>query len=53
MLSLQGEFLFDKNYAVFAVVLGVTVLVAFLAFRHREIIYRWIEKLNGKTNGDR
>lgn len=53
MLSLQGEFLFDKNYAVFAVVFGVTVLLAFLAYRHRKIIYRWIEKLNGKTNGDR
>ena len=53
MLSLQGEFLFDKNYAVFAVVLAVTVLVAVLAIRYRESIYRWIEKRNGKTDKDR
>ncbi len=53
MLSLQGEFLFDKNYAVFAVVFAVTVLAAVLAVRYRESIYRWIEKRNGKTDEDR
>lgn len=53
MLSLQGEFLFDKNYAVFTVVFAVTVLVAVLAVRYRESIYRWIEKRNGKTDEDR
>jgi uncharacterized membrane protein YdjX (TVP38/TMEM64 family) len=53
MLSLQGEFLFDRNYAVFAVVFAITVLVAVLAIRYRESIYRWIEKRNGKTDEDR
>lgn len=53
MLSLQGEFLFQKNYAVFAVVFGVTLLVAVLSIRYRETIYRWMEKLNRKTPDSR
>ena len=53
MLSLQGEFLFQKNYAVFTIVLGVTVLVAYLSIRYRETIYRWMEKLNRKTDSSR
>jgi uncharacterized membrane protein YdjX (TVP38/TMEM64 family) len=53
ILSLQGEFLFQKNYAVFAVVFGVMVLVAALSIRYRQTIYRWMEKLNRKTPGSR
>ena len=53
MLSLQGAFLFKKNYVVFAVVFAVTVLVAFLTIRYHDAIYRWLEKLNGKTGADR
>jgi uncharacterized membrane protein YdjX (TVP38/TMEM64 family) len=53
MLSLQGEFLFEKNYAVFAAVFGVTLLAAALSIRYRETIYRWMEKLNRKTTGSR
>jgi len=53
MLSIQGEFVFQKNYTVFAVVFGVTILAAWLSIRYRERIYRWMEKLNGKTDGSR
>jgi uncharacterized membrane protein YdjX (TVP38/TMEM64 family) len=53
MLSLQGEFLFQKNYAVFALIFGVTVLAAALSIRYRETIYRWMEKLNRKTPDSR
>lgn len=53
MLSVQGEFIFQKNYVVFTVVFGVTVLAAFLGIRYRETIYRWMEKLNRKTDGGR
>ena len=53
MLSLQGEFLFEKNYAVFGAVFGVTLLAAALSIRYRETIYRWMEKLNRKTTGSR
>lgn len=53
MLSIQGEFVFQKNYTLFAVVFGVTILAAWLSIRYRERIYRWMEKLNGKTDGSR
>jgi uncharacterized membrane protein YdjX (TVP38/TMEM64 family) len=53
MLSLQGEFLFQKNYAVFAIVLGLTALVGYVGVRYRERIYHWIERLNGKTKSSR
>ena len=47
------KFLFEKNYVVFIVVFTVTALLAFAAFRYRDAVYRWIEKLNGKTDGGR
>ena len=53
MLSLQGEFLFEKNYVVFIAVFTVTALLAFVTIRYRDTIYRWIEKLNGKSDGGR
>jgi uncharacterized membrane protein YdjX (TVP38/TMEM64 family) len=53
LLSLQGDFLFKENYVVFAVVFTVTVLVAILTIRYRNDIYRWLEKLNGKTDAGR
>lgn len=53
MLSLQGEFLFQKNYIVLAVVVAVTSLAAFLGIRYREKIYRWMERQNGKNPGSR
>jgi len=53
MLSLQGEFLFQKNYVVFAVVFGVTLLAAVLSIMYRETLYRWMEKLNRKTPDSR
>ena len=49
MLSIQGHFLFEKNYAVFAIVFVVTLLVAYLCIHHRDRIYRLVEKLNGKA----
>jgi uncharacterized membrane protein YdjX (TVP38/TMEM64 family) len=47
LLSLQGEFLFEKNYRVLGIVLAVTVLAAVVSIHCRERIYRWMEKLNG------
>lgn len=46
MLSLQGAFLFEKNYSWLAVMAGASLIIVFLAYRYREGLYRWIEKLN-------
>tara|TARA_B100001971_G_C18205446_1_gene547286 strand:+ start:130 stop:837 length:708 start_codon:yes stop_codon:yes gene_type:complete len=48
MLSLQGAFLYEQMYGLFALILGLCVLVAFFAYRYREPLYRWIERLNNK-----
>jgi hypothetical protein len=44
MLSLQGSMLFERMYGVFALILGLSGLAMFLAYRYRENLYRWIEK---------
>jgi uncharacterized membrane protein YdjX (TVP38/TMEM64 family) len=48
MLSLQGAFLYEQMYGLFALILGLCVLVAFFAYRYREPLYRRIERLNNK-----
>ncbi len=53
ILSLQGEFLFNRNYAVFTIVFGITAVAVLLTIRYRETIYAWLERLNRKTNGNR
>jgi uncharacterized membrane protein YdjX (TVP38/TMEM64 family) len=46
MLSLQGAMLFEKMYGIFAGLLGLCALGMFLAYRYREQLYRWIEKMD-------
>jgi uncharacterized membrane protein YdjX (TVP38/TMEM64 family) len=43
MLSLQGEFLFAKNYGVFAVIVIVGLVAVGLAIRYRRTLYGWME----------
>jgi uncharacterized membrane protein YdjX (TVP38/TMEM64 family) len=46
MLSLQGAMLFERMYGIFAIVLGICGLLILLAYRYRERLYKWIEKMN-------
>jgi uncharacterized membrane protein YdjX (TVP38/TMEM64 family) len=48
MLSLQGASLLEQKYAVFALLLGFCLLVCFFAYRYRDDLYRWIERMNNK-----
>ncbi len=48
MLSLQGSYIFEQRYEWFALILSVCLVLIFLAYRYREGLYNWIEKLNGK-----
>ena len=45
MLSLQGSTVFEKQYGWFAVILGVCLVLISLAYKYREDLYRWLEKL--------
>jgi uncharacterized membrane protein YdjX (TVP38/TMEM64 family) len=46
VLSLQGASLYDQNYFLVVVVAAACLLLVLLAYRWREPLYRWIEKMN-------
>lgn len=45
MLSLQGSYVFEQQYGWFAIILGICLIFVFLAYKYREELYRWLEKL--------
>ena len=47
-LSLQGAFLYEQNYVLLGVMIGVCLILAFLCYGYREKIYLWIERLENK-----
>ena len=48
MLSLQGSYVFEQKYGLFALILGLCLVLSFLAYWHREALYQWLEKFNGE-----
>ena len=46
MLSLQGAALYDRSYGLLAAVAGGCLVLILLAYRYREALYRWVEKMN-------
>jgi uncharacterized membrane protein YdjX (TVP38/TMEM64 family) len=47
-LSLQGAFLYEQNYVLLGVMIGVCLILACLCYGYREKIYLWIERLENK-----
>lgn len=48
MLSLQGAFLYEQNYFVLGIVAGLCTILALIAYRYRDTIYRWLERFNNQ-----
>jgi uncharacterized membrane protein YdjX (TVP38/TMEM64 family) len=48
MLSLQGAAIYEQNYKLFALVLGLSLVIALFAYMRRETLYQWVERLNNK-----
>jgi len=48
LLSLQGMYLFEKNYAVLGLVAAVCAILVLAVYRYRERLYQWMERLNNK-----
>ncbi|MEK6194517.1 MAG: hypothetical protein N2F24_09880, partial [Deltaproteobacteria bacterium] len=46
ILSLQGAMLFEENYLLLAFALLISALAAYLGYRYREPLNRWVEKQN-------
>lgn len=51
MLSLQGAFLFERNYGWLAVMAVASLIIVLLAYRYRDDLYRWVEKFNQNDTG--
>lgn len=49
MLSFQGGMVFEKHYFIFISVLIVNLVIIFFGYRYRESLYKWIEKINGRS----
>ena len=47
-LSLQGAFLYEQNYLLLGVMIGICLILGLLCYAYRERIYLWIEKLENK-----
>ena len=48
VLSLQGAFLYEENYRLLGVLIGVCLILALICYAYRERIYLWVEKLETK-----
>ncbi len=44
MLSLQGEFLFDREYFFTALVFATSIVLLLIGYRFRETFYQWAER---------
>lgn len=45
-LSLQGAFLYEKDYVLLGIMIAACLILAFLCYAYRERIYLWVEKLD-------
>ncbi len=48
MLSLHGASIYEQNYKLFAIILGLSIVIALFAYTRRETLYRWVERFNNK-----
>jgi uncharacterized membrane protein YdjX (TVP38/TMEM64 family) len=49
MLSFQGAYLFDHNYLLLGILAAVSLVVLGLAYRYRNAVYIWVERLNANA----
>ena len=50
MLSLQGASVFEQNYTLFVIILGIFGVIAYAGYTYREAFYDWVEKYNNEKN---
>ncbi len=46
--SLQGAFTYDENYGLLSLILIPFIGLSLVAYRYREKLYQWIERINGE-----
>lgn len=50
LLSLQGAYLYEKNYTLLVILITISLALAYLAFHWRERLYQWVDKYNNKDH---
>ncbi len=50
MLSLQGASLFEGNYLIFTILVGICLVMTVMMYRFREQIYAYVEKMNHRNS---
>ena len=48
LLSLQGSFVFEQRYGLFALIMGFCLIIILFAYKYRAPLYRWLEQQNEK-----
>jgi uncharacterized membrane protein YdjX (TVP38/TMEM64 family) len=49
-LSVQGASLYQQQYILATVILAICLISAWLSYRYKDDLYRWIDKMNGKSS---
>jgi uncharacterized membrane protein YdjX (TVP38/TMEM64 family) len=49
-LSVQGASLYRQQYVLLAVIMTICIVSAWLSYRYKDDLYRWIDKMNGKSS---
>jgi uncharacterized membrane protein YdjX (TVP38/TMEM64 family) len=49
-LSVQGASLYQQQYVLAAVIMAICLISAWLSYRYKDDIYKWIDKMNGKSS---
>ncbi len=49
-LSVQGASLYQQQYVLMATVMGICIAAAYLSYRYKDAIYKWMDKLNGSSS---
>lgn len=47
MLSLQGATVFEQRYGLFAMLVGLCLIIVYFSYKHKEAIYQFLERING------
>ncbi len=47
-LSVQGASLYEQEYVLMGIITVICLVSAYLSYRYKENLYKWMEKLNGK-----
>lgn len=49
MLSLQGAYVFERMYGLFAIIFGISMVVVLLTYRFRKVLYSFMERAKDKS----